>query len=1294
MRFYYRVAASAPIKAESVMICIFFVIAVFTVNSINAQSITQPDEKFLAFKRNNVFEIIIAKGEDTCSYNKTPDQTQIPFAIRNDNYRPVGTAFTIDGKIFITAAHVFQFFTSRVQADYYLRDSRETVYKVHMIISADTERDYALFTISGVFSNAPSASEIDKNPETDQPVLAVGNAQGEGIIARDGVLTSKTWEEKNGRWKWLRFSAPASPGNSGGPLMSRDGKLLGIVLRKSKNENLNYALPINEVDFTKTVSSFNLDILITLPIYQRQQRTNESAPASLPMELKELKKTIWAYHTNFYAAGSEQLRQTSLSNRYPTGEGGYNVAMNELFSDVPFMIDYFEKSGKWQITPQYQAREKSLDGSALYRASFFIPNSLPLYSFAFKKKPDEKAAFLDNTASVGRLAAAVIEPPNYFFKEKILITGFGPADQQEELTDGHKRKWRFYSWKNNYHDRTWYLYTTETPDGLTGLAGESFPFYPQGEPDLGMKYRLDFLRFSLRGNAAEWVDFLEHNQASAPGFSLNYSSEQMSFNFADVIFNQSSPNLAVKETDVIELYMSDRLHTSRIHSADKNDKESDLYVKAMRLYQGTNRDRYFRISIVWRPDQGAEFNGLESWDRVNSQTELTGNYQKNIYSMVQIPAQGNKNDLNMIYTLGGFITGSADRYAQFSLIAEYKKHLSGPWDVRNAGFDRNEEALKIYKAIKDQFINPVTQEINFAAVEKISNFHLAAEPVLEFSLTENTNIFYNLAHWYIRKNIQFSKTAQLLGNYYRDYGQFAKAIAYYKLLLYDNQGNGGLQARGTFEENIFSQISKLIPLAQSGGTDFVYEIPSPVEAESLVNRGNALHRQQGDMQGALVSFQNALAADPSNNSAAKEIGFVNSKTGNTFLAIKWYEKARRMYFFETGHGKNESAAYMGINNYIGETFEAGEISTFLELVNQAYSLITEQKKVVPAFQRAYPFLIGAFTVQQDQQKLDFLKSMIDTDGWNKNFRMIAKGGFVLQNDSRFKALIQHIKNGNTKAPQITSVSGIPAIKQTSLYLVKNHDSEEKYKTLIRLHAEQNQMASCNLMIQAWLEQFQYKFTDEKRASLRVLFGNIYNTPLFISYFGKDFSAWDESYAIKAGFLSSRNQKTNIARQEIKGSAPINSLWFDCGGAASGYQPDIKDSAVSDYAFIGGKIFSIDPDIEIYDNKLEDAVFRTGRLGVSGFQASLATGRYSVRLLFCEPPKKTDNTLGYADPGRNIKITINSKKQEMTINPWSQAGVLTAYMLECESEVKSDGIFIELTADSQTILNGIQFVPLN
>ncbi|HEY8287755.1 MAG TPA: serine protease, partial [Acetobacteraceae bacterium] len=82
---------------------------------------------------------------------------------------------------------------------------------------------------------AEDALTPDTRPPLNQVVYSVGNALGTGIVIRDGLYTSDTPEQQDGSWKWMRFSAAASPGNSGGPLLDASGKLIGVVLMKSAN---------------------------------------------------------------------------------------------------------------------------------------------------------------------------------------------------------------------------------------------------------------------------------------------------------------------------------------------------------------------------------------------------------------------------------------------------------------------------------------------------------------------------------------------------------------------------------------------------------------------------------------------------------------------------------------------------------------------------------------------------------------------------------------------------------------------------------------------------------------------------------------------------------------------------------------------------------------------------------------------------------------------------------------------------------------------------------------------------
>ena len=145
----------------------------------------------------------------------------------------------------MTAAHVLAPGVDTQYGPPQLRGSDNKVHSIDRILKFSLHEDMVVFSVAD--DPAPEGFEVNRAPKVDDTVLAVGNALGEGVVIRDGLFTSETPEEQDGAWKWIRFSAAASPGNSGGPLLDSSGNAIGIVLRKSQNENLNYSLPIGRV---------------------------------------------------------------------------------------------------------------------------------------------------------------------------------------------------------------------------------------------------------------------------------------------------------------------------------------------------------------------------------------------------------------------------------------------------------------------------------------------------------------------------------------------------------------------------------------------------------------------------------------------------------------------------------------------------------------------------------------------------------------------------------------------------------------------------------------------------------------------------------------------------------------------------------------------------------------------------------------------------------------------------------------------------------------------------------------
>ena len=94
------------------------------------------------------------------------------------------------------------------------------------------------------------------------PVIAIGNAEGYGISATEGIVSIDNEELKISAadgytsltMRVMRISASINDGNSGGGLFTPEGKLLGIIVARriassynEETENIAYAIPANLV---------------------------------------------------------------------------------------------------------------------------------------------------------------------------------------------------------------------------------------------------------------------------------------------------------------------------------------------------------------------------------------------------------------------------------------------------------------------------------------------------------------------------------------------------------------------------------------------------------------------------------------------------------------------------------------------------------------------------------------------------------------------------------------------------------------------------------------------------------------------------------------------------------------------------------------------------------------------------------------------------------------------------------------------------------------------------------------
>lgn len=108
----------------------------------------------------------------------------------------------------------------------------------------DPKADLAI--LSSVVKPRSFLKLATRDPNVGESVVAIGSPQGLSNTVSTGIISGIRVE--SGR-RLFQFTAPISPGSSGGPLLNLSGDVLGVnTLLLLEAQNLNFAVPYDEVE--------------------------------------------------------------------------------------------------------------------------------------------------------------------------------------------------------------------------------------------------------------------------------------------------------------------------------------------------------------------------------------------------------------------------------------------------------------------------------------------------------------------------------------------------------------------------------------------------------------------------------------------------------------------------------------------------------------------------------------------------------------------------------------------------------------------------------------------------------------------------------------------------------------------------------------------------------------------------------------------------------------------------------------------------------------------------------------
>jgi serine protease Do len=452
------------------------------------------------------FEVVAAKPlNDPLTYEKPLPLELLPFQERNDKYFSIGTAFAIGNNRYVTAGHVLQVGIGSLWGPPALRDAAGNVYAIDKIEKYSLQEDFVVFSLAKQPANA-AALEVNTHPALNEVVYAVGNALGTGVIIRDGLYTSDTPEDQDGRWKWMRFSAAASPGNSGGPLLDKDGKLIGIVLMKSANENLNYALPIDLIlKAPDHLAVMDQRVPYQLDIFDATQNNILKDQFALPLSFADFSAAYTKRMDTYTDAQIKLLLSKDADKLFPRGDGSSRILHSTARQSAFPGLIVRSTTGDWEVIGKSSKKIPLADNGYVTAG---VAKSNILFHL---RKPDnvsgsalygDPAMLMDQLAKVGIFQRRV-------GSEEIKITSLGKPATDSVHVDAWQRRWQVRIWNMPYMNVRVVTFSLPVPDGYVTMLR-----FAAGGHDYDsiadMNVLTDFIDLAYGGTLAQWKEYLKN----------------------------------------------------------------------------------------------------------------------------------------------------------------------------------------------------------------------------------------------------------------------------------------------------------------------------------------------------------------------------------------------------------------------------------------------------------------------------------------------------------------------------------------------------------------------------------------------------------------------------------------------------------------------------------------------------------------------------------------------------------------------------------------------------------------
>jgi hypothetical protein len=556
----------------------------------------------LSLVQNAVFEVVLDKpAEDPTVYEKELNWSLVPYVIRNDKYYSIGTAFAISKTELVTAFHVINLgFESMVFSKFHIRDSKGNVYEVDQVTGGSNEKDYLIFTVKG--KTFDEFFEFEKKFKTGDTVLSIGNALGEGVVVRNGLVLGTVPEEDSGRWNLLKSSADGNPGNSGGPLVTPEGKVVGVV--NSLRENILYSVPAEVIlGGSRSELPYRQKSRVGHLILSNKLNYIFEYQARLPDNYTKVRASICEAYNGFYDDTMTKLFKEAPE--YLSGPNNaylLNSSLSTIFPEVSFVDP---NDDNWKLSGLDKKNYPLDDDGRLYHASV---SGIDFYKIKRPLSVSVEKICTDPKYIMDLILRNIRTDRSLWGNDKYRILSYGEPSSKGSFRDALGRTWITAHWVIGFEDEVQIVYILPQPNGPAIISTKQdsslFNIY-----EWDLRKTCDHLFAAYDGSFEEWGSFIALRRF-IPDFlkdiRFDWKSGEQSFSFSSSPLSIGSDKQVFDWNARSELFLAPSWY--------KLNNKLEFGIRKVILNSDQRGKEFIILYRNIKPDPKLGTNAMENWN--------------------------------------------------------------------------------------------------------------------------------------------------------------------------------------------------------------------------------------------------------------------------------------------------------------------------------------------------------------------------------------------------------------------------------------------------------------------------------------------------------------------------------------------------------------------------------------------------------------------------------------------------------------------------------------------------------